>query len=837
MAQAEQQSDQPTTSRNPLLPVALAAVVGIVADRFGMANYLGGLFFWWTIAATTIVLCLLCLLRRAFHASAIAILIAISSLAGAWHHLHWNYISHDSLARYATEQAQPLCIEALVTDGTKHSPALPFNPLRAIPSQERSELELKLVRLRNGTQWQPISGTCRLRLAGYLDDIHTGDSIKVFAKLSQPRPALNPGQYDWAKFERNSGRLCQLFSAAPECVSIIRPATNWSYKSSLNKVALRCQRQLDRYIGPQQSDLAAAILLGQRQRLDQNTQELFFKTGTIHLLVVSGLHVGMLAAVVWLVVRPGYVSKNWAIVFSATLVIAYAAIVGGRPPVVRAAILIVLALSALLTMRRTSITNLLAAAAIGVLAYNPSELFQSGTQLSFLCVAALAAYGSTLGKTKPLDPLKKLVRSCEPWPQKVYRWTASRFTQLAAASLIVWLVATPLVAHHFHITTPVSILITPILWPLVAITLFCGLIICLFGWLLPPLASLLGAVAAICLSATQAVVGWAEQLDLGGIYLPGPEVWWLVVFYIVLALFALSSLKRISWKVKYSLAAFWIVVGLAASEFNKQADQLRCTFLAVGHGTCVVLELPNRQTILYDAGSLGSPEGAADTISHYLWSRGITRIDAAVLSHADVDHYNAVPDLLERFNMGTVYVSPLMFDPWATQGQLDAPEYLRDTLNQEDIPLKQVWMSDRLQTSDPQIQIDILHPPRFGTGGSDNSNSIVLHVQYAGHSILLPGDLESPGIESVTAEAPLDCDILLAPHHGSTRSDPPGFASWCTPTWVVVSGHHTHDQQQLTQASYQAVGAQLLHTSEHGAAIFTLDHQGIEMSTFRKHNH
>jgi competence protein ComEC len=837
MPGAELQVDDQTAARGPLLWVALAVVGGIVADRCGLANPLGGHLFWWVVSTLMIAACAVLQRRRAFFGAAYLLLLAIFSLAGAWHHLHWNYVDRDHLARFAREVSQPVCLEVVALDRTKYRPALPFNPLRALPAQERSEVEVQVTQLRDGTQWRTATGKCRLRVAGQLDGIATGDRLRVFAKFSRPRPALNPGQYNWAEAQRGAGRYCELFSGAPECVSVVQPAAFSSVGRWWDKIASQCQSQLAHYVGPEQSDLALAIMLGEQELLDQDTKESFFKTGTIHLLVVSGLHVGMLAAVVWLVVRSGTPSKFWAIAATTALVIAYATIVGGRPPVVRAAILIVLALIALLSMRRTSMKNLLAAAAIGVLAYNPSELFRSGTQLSFLCVAALAGYGSTLGKPKPLDPLTRMVRDCESWFRKVLRWAGSRFGQLAAASLIVWLVAAPLVAHHFHITTPVSILITPILWPLVAITLFSGLMICTLGWILPPVATLLGAISAISLSATRAVVVWAEQIEIGGVYLPGPEVWWLVVFYAALALFALSSLNRIGWKVKVSLAAVWIAVGLAAGEMGRQADQLRCTFLSVGHGTCVVLELPGRQTILYDAGSLGSPAGAADTIASYLWSRGITRIDAAVLSHADVDHYNAVPDLMQRFDLGVVYVSPLMFDPWATQGKLDAPEFLRSTLVEADIPLKEVWMNDRLLTANPEIQIDVLHPPQFGVGGSDNANSIILLVQYAGHTILLPGDLESPGIEVVMAETPLDCDILLAPHHGSSRSDPPGFAAWCTPDWVVVSGRHSGDDQQLTSASYRAVGAEVLHAADSGASTFTLDRQGITMSSFRKGNY
>ncbi len=836
MHSAETQVDVATTVRSPLLWVALAAVFGIVADRYGLADEVGGHFFWWATTAIAIVACVLLLRRKAFRSSAYFVLLMFFSLAGAWHHLHWNYVASNNLARFASEAPQPVCVEVVAIDRTKFSPAPPKNILRALPAGPRSEVEVRIARIRDGTEWRTASGTSRLRIAGQLSGIDVGDRLVVFAHFSRPRPVLNPGQYDWAKAARGAGWHCELFCEAPECVTVVRPAVGASVGGWLGAAANQCKTQLSRYVGAEQSDLALAILLGEREHLGPRTFESFFKTGTVHLLVVSGLHIGMLAGFVWLIVRSGFLPQSVAIALAVGVVIAYASIAGGRPPVVRATVVIVLTFFALQSGRRAFVGNLLAAAALGVLAHNPSELFRSGTQLSFLCVAALGSYGVRFGRPKPVDPLQRLILSRESWFWKALRKLGKCYVHIVMASLVIWLAAAPLVAYHFNITTPVGILITPIIWPLVAVTLATGFVICTLGWIVPPVALLLGAVCAFCLSTIRAVIGLAEQSGIGSVYLPGPAAWWLLGFYGAMALLVLFPAIRIGWKVQVSLAALWIAIGLAAGVASRQDDQLRCTFLAVGHGTCVVLELPGNQTILYDAGSLSSPEYAADTIAGYLWSRGITRIDAVVLSHADVDHYNAVPQLLERFEMGVVYVSPMMFDPWATAGQLDAPEFLRATLNDAGIPLREVWMNDRLRTANTGVEIEVLHPPRLGTAGRDNANSILLFVKFAGQSILLPGDLESPGLEAVMAESPLDCDILMAPHHGSSRSDPPGFAAWCTPNWVVVSGRHQGADQQVTAASYRGVGAEVLHTADRGAATFTLGEQGIEMSTFRQMN-
>ena len=871
MPAAESVADYPTPSR-PLLLATLAWGLGILADRYaGMS-----LLTWWSTAVVLVAIAIALRHLGRHQSFAGTLLVTLACTGGAWHHLHWNFAAHDELGRFARETSQPVCFEGVAIDRIKWSPAPTPDPLRAMPLGPMSEVLVRVTRVRDGQQWREVSGSCRLRVAGGLADVTAGDRLRAFALFGRIPPALNPGQYDWAQAERRAARYCDLYCRRPECITVIEPAAVSPISRWIDLIRQRCEWRLMRYVGPENCDLALAVLLGERERLEDATTEAFLGTGTVHLLVVSGLHVGILAFAIWAVVCSGFLSRRWGLLITALLVIVYAAIAGGRPPVIRATVLILLGLSSLLLARRAAMTNLLAVAALVVLIYNPGELFRGGTQLSFLCVAVLASFGQLAGRGRPPSTLQRMIREYAPWHRRILRWTANQVGQLTLASLMVWIVAAPLVAHHFHIATPIGIAITPIIWPLIAVSLITGLSVCAFGWLFPPLGYLLGATCSWCLGTTESIVSAAIQLNLGSLYCPGPPLWWLWGFYVGLGLVALLPRLREGWSTQLALAALWIACGFAVAASRSNTDRLHCTFLAVGHGTCVVLELPGNQTILYDAGSLGSPSGASRTVAAYLWSRGITRIDAIVLSHADIDHYNAVPGLLERFEIGMVYVSPRMFEPPAPVALLtapnplhtaqvsllpaqvsplpapdpllpapdpllpapnylpSAPDYLRRTLADAGVPLREVWSSDRLRVAHPEVEIEILHPPRAGVPGSDNANSILLRMQYAGHQILLPGDLESPGLEEVTAGRPLDIDILLAPHHGSANSDPAGFAAWCTPRWTVASGRH-HDQDfELTEISYREVGSKILHTAECGAAQFTLTKQTIEVSTFRQ---
>jgi len=160
----------------------------------------------------------------------------------------------------------------------------------------------------------------------------------------------------------------------------------------------------------------------------------------------------------------------------------------------------------------------------------------------------------------------------------------------------------------------------------------------------------------------------------------------------------------------------------------------------------------------------------------------------------------------------------------------DGPGVLRSAIEQAGIPVRQIWMGDRLHLG-PEVSIDVLHPPRLGVVGNDNANSVTVCIEHAGRLILLPGDLESSGMEDLTAELPRDCDVLLAPHHGSRRSDPPGFAAWSTPELVVFSSGNADMTPSIR--SYERAGAAVFETHRQGTVNVTISHGPIRISTWR----
>ena len=698
----------------PLVVVAIAMAAGIALEHSGWFDNgsssftttwwiaLGGIVAWWWF-------------WRGGHPSISAWLLlgTVAATGGTWYDVNWELFPRRDISRFAALEPAPTCVTATVLTPPETLPAPPFNPLRAIPGGERCRVEVRIDGIRDGTEWREAGGRSLLVVDGDLLAVSPGDRLQIFAQLRRAAPPMNPGEFDFAARARADGRLASLITQSPDCVTVIAPNERWSPWRVVDELRAVGQRTLRTYVEPGQAGLAAAVLLGVREGLPFEVTMPFFLTGTVHLLVVSGLNVAILATGLYALVWIGWLPRRTALALTMITVVVYALVAGADPPVLRATVLVVIVCLGIWTGRRGAAFNALAAAAILAMILDPSQLFHTGTQLSFLCVAILIWVGQSkqFYAEPTTDPLDQLIAATRPWYQKVAS-TALRWTWLLLlTSTVVWIFTLPLVLYRFHVASPVALLISPVVWLLALVAMWSGFITLACGFLMPLVAVIAGAVCGYSLHALVAVVDWAEAFPGGHFWAPGPALWWIVGFYFGLMAIMLWGQRLVSVRWQFGLAATWIVIGLIpplARHFAPN-DELRCTFVAMGHGTCVVMETSDGQTLLYDAGSLGSPEFATDAVAGYLWDRGILRIDGLILSHADVDHYNAVPGLLERFHVGAIYVSPMMFDWYGATGPSEAPQVLLRAIDAAGVPIREIFAGDRLRVG--ELSIDIIHPP------------------------------------------------------------------------------------------------------------------------------
>lgn len=815
-------------ARRPMPPLVLltgAICIGIVADRFVSCS----VAIWFALNGLALACWLFLLFYGRHKSAAIALLLGATALFGLWHHVRWSIFNRNNIG-FAGQMETPVCLRARVLDSPQLVPVTRANPLRTIPETDFTRLRVAVKSVRNGVCWEAASGLASFTVSGHLLGIRAGDTVEILAKLRRPPIAKNPGQRDIRDYLRGNRVLAQLRSPSPDCVKRLlgkQDPLPWTW---LQRLRSQLDRNLWRYVGQERSGLAAAILLGARDKLPSETTEAFFHTGTIHLLAISGLHVGMLASWLFLAIRSRFVPERAALFVVMGLIMAYAVLTEARAPVMRAAILIQFFCLGWALRRPNSSFNALAGAATVVLTLQPTSLFRVGAQLSFVAVATLCYLGGYIASAQKrrVNALQSHIDSTCPRHVRVARNALARTKTIALASAAVWCCTLPLVAYHFHLFSPLAVLLNVVLLVPISVALFCGFSVLVFAWLFPPLASLAGYVCNVNLGLIESTVQAVQHWPGAYYWTAGPPLWWVLCFYtgIVAVVIFPGIVPPRRWSC--ALLSLGVALPLGTSMVNlEREDAVTAVFLAVGHGVSIVVTTPDGKTVIYDAGRLGSPSPGVDIIGSYLWSRSTQTIDAIVVSHADADHFNAIPGILERFSVKTVFVSPVMFRE--SSPALDA---LQKALKESGVTIREIVEGDRLMLG-PATHADVLHPPQEGVSGSDNANSITLSLQHGTQTLLLTGDLESEGLELLLRTTSIDCAVAMAPHHGSINSQPKRFARWCQPSWIIVSAGQKNSANPIPK-EYQQLDCSVLHTARDGAVEIKMTATEIRVSAWLK---
>jgi competence protein ComEC len=806
--------------RAPLIPLALAVTAGIVADRYLAINSLLALIVavlglaGWTAARS----------RPQPWLPLLCIGLSAAALGAAYHHISRETYAEDDIGNLATAVPQPVHLRGVIEEEPHIAWQLHGDPLRSFDTSDPTVAVIEVTQVMFKPEWSAVSGKARLSVAGHITGLHAGDEVDVIGRLVAPRGAANPGEFDYADHLRDQHiRAVVHVQKTPEGVT--RLAERWPRSAAgwLGVVRGWGLRVLEQALPPRNSGVAQALLLGEGSTMTDADWDKYIRTGVIHVLAISGQHLAVLAAFLWWGLRLASVRRRRSAIFVALFLFGYALLAGGRPPVLRSAVMVCCACFGLYVRRPAMTANSFALSWLVVIACNPADVFNMGCQLSFLAVAMLYWGTSRWFVHKP-DPLEKLVDQTRPAWQNGLRWLGRQIVLSYAVTLAIWLAVAPVVAGRNHLVSPIGIVIGPPVVLLTSIALLSGFLLLICAIVCWPLVPAFAWITGSCLDGCEFLVRLTDGWPGAHLYVGTVPEWWLWGF--CLGLFALLMLPSIQLhRRRLAFAGLgWLCLGLGATSARWPSDELRCTFLAVGHGGCTVIETPDGRVLLYDAGAITGPDVARRQIAPYLWERGIRRIDELFLSHADLDHFNGVPALLERFAIGQVTCTPTFADK--------ATGAVRTTLaeiHRLGVPLRIVSAGDRLTAGG--IDIEVLHPPEKGPEGNENTRSLVLLVKHAGHSLLLTGDLEGPGMDRVLSLGLASVDILMAPHHGSRRNNLPRLAEAAAPS-VVISCEGPPRSATRDPDPYLAPGRQFLGTYQHGAITVRSHQTGLVIETF-----
>lgn len=600
------------------------------------------------------------------------------------------------------------------------------------------------------------------------------------ATLQRPRGLANPGTFDYRGWllSRGVGATGKVLAGDSNVLL---------GRGNLHLVAVRqwYREQFEqRFSGDPDVALLAALGIGDKQQLSPQQRQVLALTGTSHLMVISGLHIGLCALLgYWLAyllasLRPLWVqcgrAQQLASLGSLLLATAYAGLAGFSLPTTRALLMVLVVLTARQLGRETSALRILLLALLAVLLHHPLAVIEAGFWLSFAAVAILMMPSGRAGQGK------------------------GKFLATLRLQLRLFIGMSPLMAlllGQFSVLAPVVNLVAI---PLLGLTIVPVL---LAAMLVLPLSGVIGgALLELAMKllhyywqVLSAVADFSPSWLPGSLFATGPALV-LAALAVVLFLLPRGLPGRMAWPL--------LLLPLLLPAAN-HGDGLDVYVLDIGQGTSVVVQT-REHVLVYDTGPAYSSgyDAGASILLPFLRHRGISAIDTLVLSHGDSDHSGGAASILGGMRVRK-WIAP------AAIPGLGAPaEKCRAGLQ---------WQWDG-------VSFEVLHPGEVLPERSNNQ-SCVLSISGSRHRYLLAGDIErSVERELVSRLGPLlKTDVLLIPHHGSRSSSSYDFSWFTQPAIAVASvGYRNHfgHPAAAVAARYRSRGAVVLNTAETGALHF-----------------
>jgi competence protein ComEC len=676
-------------------------------------------------------------------------------------------------------------------------------PVRFAPDRTRILLEVEAFQA--GTERRPATGRVLLTVYGELA-APLGETQRVLldTRLHRPVGFRNPGAFDYPAHLRRDGILLVGHARADRVTALTADAPPW--RVAVKRWAIEA---ITARLPPISAALLAGLLLGERSALPPASDEAFRRAGVYHILAVSGFNVALLAGAVFGGLTACGLPRRAAAAAAALALVGFALVVGGQPSVLRATVMGLLLLGALLLDRESQLPNALALAGLTLLLWRPGDLWEPGFQLSFAATAGIVH----------LAPWIAAGLRARAWPP----WLAAAVAVSTGAQAAV----TPLMLAHFNQLSLIGTAANLAVVPLAAAVTTLGMAALLFELASSALAALLFEVLWLILVVLRAVVSIAAALPAAMVHLPAPAVAAAAAWYGILALAPWLAASRAIRAVVAGLAA--IVVALSVWPWLRPTEHmLRVTFLDVGQGDAALIELPEGPRLLVDGGP-GGPrrfDVGERVLAPFLWNRPLLRLDALALSHWDADHAGGAAAVLTRFHVGELWQS--------AHPPTGAPETVA-ALARSRTPRRSLVAGQRLWLG--RALVTVLGPGAE-PGPAANDRSLVLRLDWRGISLLFPGDLGPRGeAQALERGGPGRALVLKVAHHGSRFSSTAAFLAQVRPHLAVISvgarnpfRHPSAD----TLARLEAGGARVYRTDRDGAVILETDGRVLRVTAWAR---
>lgn len=595
--------------------------------------------------------------------------------------------------------------------------------------------------------------TKKLNILVYTDNLH---NIKVGAKVDTkgvvyyPNKKSNNTSYDEELNFKIDNITYKMYANKIEVLKYNKIKTYlYNLKENICNI-------YDDILPQKESNILKAMILGEKQFLDNETIDLYRTSGIYHILAISGLHIGILSLFLTKIFK--FVNRRFGYIFVIIILIFYCIFTGASLSTIRATIMCITVLIANILFRNPDFISSISLSAIILLIKNPYYLFDIGFLYSYTSVFSIAFLG---GRICSIYNIKGIYKAF-------------------IISFFVCLSIKPITAYYFYNFTILDTLLNIIIIPFMSIVVIIGFISSIVGMFSIPIAKfLIGSVYYILRLFTY-ICKVVENMNFNNIIIGRPSIFVIISLYIMLffigyAFYDKYLLKKRKKFINIGMGIFIIFVSISILT----PKPFTITMLDVGQGDSIV-GINNDGVFLIDGGGNNNFSTGENIILPYLKSKGIQTIDFAFVSHNDSDHIKGVIEILDKINIKNLFL-PI-------NNTLDENyETLLNIAKDKNIPIYFLQNGDSL-TLGKNLNFDVLHPNKEFLDKGDNNNSLVLKLNYNNNSVLFTGDIEKQAEDFLLDNNKnLKSDILKVAHHGSKTSTTTDFIKNVTPKDALIS--------------------------------------------------
>jgi len=642
-----------------------------------------------------------------------------------------------------------------------------------------------------------------LKVSGYtikaftpIFDCQYGYRIKLKGKTEKQKRIKNPGlnieDGGWAVRAFDVPQIIDKRSYNPVKKAI------YSVRNHLLGVVQKC-------LPEDLSALLSGLLFGKSaSNISDEVKEDFKRTGTVHLLVVSGLHLSILIGTCFAVLSAFRIPMAPALLLTTFINLTYMLLAGAASSVMRAALMAELTLIAKLFDRDKDFFTAISLAALIILLFDPLVLFNIGFQLSFMATFSLVCLA--------------------PLIQERLKALPGYLSTLLSVSLAPVLATFPVIYYNFSQVSLVAPLANMLILPWIQFLIILGFLTVLLGAIFIPLGQFVAASVSLMLVVLKFIVSSFARLSFACIYLPAPPFILILGYYLSLICFLGGKLSFKLNRKKLLFAALlllaFLVWGAALSPVPGFKDPLEVVILDVGQGDSIFIQSPAGKTMLVDGGDKKKRDMGKEIVVPYLHKRGLNKLDIVALTHPHSDHVGGLLEVLNKMTVGLVLDAGI---------PCQSKMYLRflSIIDDNKIPFKIVKGGDVLDLKGG-VKAYILHPTEpLIEESALNNNSIVMRIVYKDIAILLTGDLEIQGEEEVLSSGmELQSQIIKVGHHGSKTASGSALLKAVKPEIAVIScgrrNRFKHPHKEALERIKEC-GARIYRTDQHGAITIKTD--------------